>query len=314
MKYLNLKTNILNNNNKTIIYLLNLHQGGLCDFFKFCMHTIYLCEKYNYNLKIYVNTYLKKFININSKYLLNNNEINYLNEEKIFQNQIYYLKYYNNTNNTIENILNNYKNKYLIIQPTNFHTLKNIYFHLPVDLNFKDYITNKNIKNYFNILNFINFNKDIYNKLDNCLTENNLIKNNYICIHLRCGDKYLETKPLLGYCVSDVRFKNINIYQKKIKKTLSENENTKILFLCDNNVVKKIIKSKINNENLIILNNKIIHVGYKYNKNDKNIQEGFIDTLVDFLLLIYSKKNYCLSYSGFSIISSLLGNKELINL
>ena len=43
-----LKKNSFNKNDNefTIIYMLNYGQGGLCDFLKIGMHLIYICDKF----------------------------------------------------------------------------------------------------------------------------------------------------------------------------------------------------------------------------------------------------------------------------
>jgi hypothetical protein len=311
MNYQFQSINIFNNRQNSfpvIIFILNEHDGGLCDFLKFCLHAIYLCHKYNKNIKIHVNTYLYNFIDINNNFILNKYELNEL--QGIINDTTYYLKSYNIKKYNISEIFKLHNKKYLLVQPPDFFTCKNINFELPVDLNFKDYFTNNKMNNYFNILDFINFKEKIYHKYFQLINDLKITQYNYICIHLRCGDKYLEVKPLSGYCINDVRLKNIQEYIDKITNIVQES-NIPILFICDNNVVKNIIKQRF--DNVIIINSQIIHVGYKYN-NDSNIDIGFQDTLVDFLLLMYSKINYALSYSGFSILSSMLTNKNLISL
>lgn len=297
--------NFKNTGKLTVLYIYNNNEGGFCDFLKFCMHAIYLCKIHNLKIKIICNTYLNNFIDISEEYRFN---------ETILKRDMlkYDLRKYNNTNISFSQIVELHELEYLIIKPPYFFTLRNINFNLPVHLNFKDYEINNAFKKYNNIFDFLTIKKEIHEKCLDVLKLNHLKFKDYVCFHLRCGDKYLENKPTFGHCLSDNRLKYNpadlhNIIKTTIEEhNLSENE---CIFICDNNVIKNIIKTRFNN--MIILNTEIIHVGHEYNLSDKQVYKGFEDTLIDFLLLYYSKQNIALSYSGFSILPSLLSNKIL---
>jgi hypothetical protein len=134
---------------------------------------------------------------------------------------------------------------------------------------------------------------------------NNLIPsniNNYISIHLRLGDKYLETDKNFVYCVNDERV----FTEEKIFKFIEDNYNENIFFCCDNNSYKIKIKEKYNN--IIITNCNIGHTSLS-NTTSKQI----LDTLTEFYILSNSNLIFCGSYSGFSIVASKFNNIPIIN-
>lgn len=304
--YLDKIENFQNNGKFTVLYIYNNNEGGFCDFLKFCMHAIYLCKTYNLKIKIKCNTYLTNFIDISEEYIYDDT----IPSQDILK---YDLQNYNRTKISFDKIVEIHKLEYLIIRPPYFYRLKNIDFQLQVHLNFKDYTTNESFKKYNNIFDFIKIKKNIQEKCLDVLKTNSLEKNNYICFHLRCGDRYLENKPSSGHCLSDNRLSYKpgelqNVIKNIIRKNnLNENE---CIFICDSTVVKNIIKSNLND--IIVLNTKILHVGHKYNLSEIDIYDGFVDTMIDFLILYYSRETYALSYSGFSILPSLLSNKNVV--
>ena len=125
--------------------------------------------------------------------------------------------------------------------------------------------------------------------------------NNYISIHLRLGDKYLETENHYVLCKNDIRtFKEENIY-----KFIEENYSENIFFCCDNNNYKIKLKEKYNN--IIITNCDIGHSSLS-NTNKKQI----LDAITEFYILTNSKMIFAASQSGFSIVASKFNNISLI--
>lgn len=309
--------NLFNNNDKdqqTVLYYVDYRSGGLCDILKFLNLVIYLCEKHKLNLKILITTYLRHFLKIDKSLLFDLNDKNKINN--ILTKKTNWLKYYSQKHTTFRDFVNNYKNKYLIIDPVDLFRLRNIDYELPIDINYKDGFDQSNI--FYNILDFINFNDEVYNRYNDTIQKYNVTESFY-CIHLRCGDKYLESKPInTYYCGNDKRYNDINNIILRVKDAINSiddgntNKNSIILF-CDNSCVKKIIRSKF--KNIIIIDSNIIHVGYDYSKTDiehDKIKNGFIDTLVDFIYLINSKETHAITYSGFSLYSAFLSNKRVI--
>jgi len=126
---------------------------------------------------------------------------------------------------------------------------------------------------------------------------------NYISMHLRLGDKYLETDDKFVCCTGDSRiFSEENMY-----KFIEENYNKNIFFCCDNNNYKLKIKKKYNN--IIITNCEIGHSSLS-NTTKKQVLDG----ITEFYILSNSEIIYACSSSGYSIIASKFNNIPLINL
>ena len=122
---------------------------------------------------------------------------------------------------------------------------------------------------------------------------------NYISIHLRLGDKFLETDQKFIQCYEDTR----TYCEEEIFKAIEENNN--ILFLCDNQAYKLKIKNKYNHVH--ITNASIGHTCY-INTTEQQI----LDAITEFYLITQSEKVYAGSVSGFSIIASKFKNIPLI--
>ena len=125
---------------------------------------------------------------------------------------------------------------------------------------------------------------------------------NYISIHLRLGDKYLETDKNYIHCKEDTR----NFSEEKIYKFIENNYNKNIFFCCDNNSYKLKIKEKYNN--LIITNCDIGHTSLS-----NTTQKQVLDAVTELYILSNSETIYCGSNSGFSIIASKFNNIPIIN-
>ena len=126
----------------------------------------------------------------------------------------------------------------------------------------------------------------------------------YISIHLRMGDKFLETdKRFVKWCKNDTRhFSEENIY-----KFIQDNIDKNIIFFCDNNSYKLKIKNKY--QNIIIANSQIGHTSL-LNTTNKQI----LDTVTEFYVLSNSQVIYAASKSGFSSMASKVNNIEYIDL
>jgi hypothetical protein len=125
---------------------------------------------------------------------------------------------------------------------------------------------------------------------------------NYISIHLRLGDKFLETNRKYVQCKEDTR----DFSEEKLHKIIEENYDKNIFFCCDNNNYKLKLKEKYNN--IIITNCDIGHTSLS-NTTTKQVLDG----ITEFYILTNSKIIYSASYSGFSIVASRFNNIPLIN-
>jgi hypothetical protein len=124
----------------------------------------------------------------------------------------------------------------------------------------------------------------------------------YLSIHLRLGDKYLETEQKYIACKYDER----PFSEEKIHKFIEEHSNENIFFCCDNNAYKLKLKEKYNN--IIITNCQIGHTSLS-NTTPKQVLDG----ITEFYILTNSKQIFPASKSGFSIIASKFNNIPLLS-
>jgi hypothetical protein len=125
----------------------------------------------------------------------------------------------------------------------------------------------------------------------------------YISIHLRLGDKFLELEKDLIDCKEDTR----NFSEDNINKVIEVNTDKYIFFCCDNNLFRQNLKEKYNN--IIISNGKIGHTSYTITSNKQ-----ILDTITEFYILTKSKKIFGASQSGFSIVAANFNNIPYIKL
>lgn len=124
---------------------------------------------------------------------------------------------------------------------------------------------------------------------------------NYISIHLRMGDKFLEINKELIAMKNDARsFSKENLY-----KIIEDNSNKNIIFFCDNNSYKLEIKNKY--KNIIITNAQIGHTSYT-----TTTAKEVLDTITELYLLSNSQLIYAASASGFSKTAAMFKNVEYI--
>ena len=116
---------------------------------------------------------------------------------------------------------------------------------------------------------------------------------NYISIHLRLGDRFLETDINHIICKDDVRY----FSEEKIFKIIEENYDKNIFFCADNNSYKLRIKERYNN--IFITTCDIGHSGL-VNTTEKQI----LDSITEFYILTNSKMIYSGSISGYSLMAS----------
>ena len=127
---------------------------------------------------------------------------------------------------------------------------------------------------YFN--NIVESNVKHYNKSDE----------EYISIHVRCGDKFLDTDPKNVLCKHDQRFFDERTF-----------------FFCDNNKYKTAIKKEFYDVDLNIIFYEIGHTSL-----NGTTDQQIINTLTDFYIMAHSKELYYFSYSGFPVIAAKYKN------
>lgn len=118
-------------------------------------------------------------------------------------------------------------------------------------------------------------------------------------LHVRCGDMYLETKPSWNPCPKDDRYpRNL---PKKILQIL-EDIDTVLLLCSDNEHLKETMKEQF--PQILTMDTTIIHTGLRY-KDKRLFDQGLVDTLVEFLVMSYSRVIHTTSNSGFPQMAHL---------
>jgi len=125
----------------------------------------------------------------------------------------------------------------------------------------------------------------------------------YVSLHLRMGDKFLETDKRFVKCPKDER---IRASDKAIDMFIS-NINEPVIFFCDNHNKRLEIKERHNN--IIITDSEIGHTSLK-----NTTQKQTLDAVTDFYILTNSSQIYIASRSGFSKLASLFNNVPIIGI
>ncbi len=266
---------------KTIKYCYGMENGGIADFLKYLFHTLNIVEKNNCKLILEITHPIKKYLKINNDYL---------------SDQLYD-KFHKITaidrNKTISEILKEH-NKLKIVS-NDFYS-----FGINMELS-NSYDFSQSTDKYYNLFDYIDFNEEIYNII------NSYISDDYISIHARLGDKYLEIKPSCEYCINDDRNINPDICIKNISDIIKKNPNKKIYFFSDNNKFKNDMKTLFNE--LIIFNNDIINISNYY----QNIDYDYYlkNVIIEFMIIMKSSEIHALNHSGFTCISSYISKNKL---
>ena len=119
----------------------------------------------------------------------------------------------------------------------------------------------------------------------------------YISIHLRMGDKFLETNRKFIQCKDDER----PFDEQKLHKFINKNSDKCIMFFCDNNTFKQ--KIKLAHDFIFITNCNIGHTSHA-NTTEKQV----LDAVTEFFILTQSQEIFLTSYSGFPIVASKFNN------
>lgn len=267
---------------------------GIADFIRGSLLLYAICRMNN--TKYYINfenyPYLKQSFNIDNIHIpnVNKNEINLMS--------------YIGKSCFCDNIV---KKLSTILEQTGiYETASNI-----IEKNKNDLIM-KFKNDYF--LKVLVPSNNILNKIKNIYFKYGLSENNYISVHVRCGDYNLEKNTKATSKRSDRRFDvggklrhfmKINIAVMKFMK--DNNLNIPIVLHSDSKAFKE--KMLGINKTYICLDLKIEHTGHS---SEYNTAESYFDTIAEFYII--SKSRYILllnKYSGFSHIASLIENKPL---
>jgi len=205
------------------------------------------------------------------------------------------IKFYHKINNIeIEKYIK-LKYDFLYISLEEISKLKNVTIETP----FKYYYTNDKYNGNIHLNEIFYFDDIVKTNVKNILSP---LPINYISIHLRLGDQFLETDKKYVLCKDDKR----HFSEEKLYKFIEDNNDKNIIFFCDNNSAKLKVKNKYNN--IIISTSQIGHTSLS-NTTNKQI----LDSITDFYILSNSQLIYSASASGFSKMASKFNNIKFIS-
>ncbi len=254
---------------KKVIYVFNINNGGIGDYLKFFVCLLELCMKNDILLYLYINHLIGKYIKLKYPVMQLDNEQYGLCQKEQIPRIKYLLK-----NHDIK--------KYHIVSPCMVNKILYEYTEI----------------NNFPLNNIFYFTENIKNK-SLMITCNK----KYISIHLRLGDKFLETDKNFVVCQNDTR----EYDESKIFNFLEHNNDKNIYFFCDNDNYRQKIKKNFDFVN--ITNLKIGHTSLS-----NTTEEECFNSVVEFYILSNSEKIYKASNSGFSLLASRFHNIEICDI
>jgi hypothetical protein len=305
--------NFLNYNLKktSVIYRFN-NNRGYGDFIRGLSTSFLISILTNKNLYIDTSSNFKKILSFPLLEINENNQKNIFNLDLLdyMDNNNDIRKYVNIIKN--ENLMDYFMNKNIIITSNTsiLSILKNNnYYNINTLIQFmKDFYIN-----FFKFfpLNIINNNSDNNNDSDDNSNNNSPFKEEYIGIHIRCGDKFLVNNLKNYKFQYDDRIKDFNEVEKQLIKLKYFYPNQKFFICSDNNNIYDIAR-RIFNENLYTIST----------NNVENIHSIFIDDskfhLLEHMILEHyylTKSKYIIAtYSQFSMTASLIGNIPLFSI
>lgn len=149
-------------------------------------------------------------------------------------------------------------------------------------------------------------------KLESIYLQENIRPKQYVCVHIRTGDRILEFEQNGSQTSSDYR---INYNSDDVVTTFHQNIQTwkhkfgfnlPIYILSDSLILRKALLPL--DTSYHTLNTQIQHTANGFGKNN---EESYCSTVTEFYFLQNAHTIYMPIYSGFSHIASVLGNCEL---
>lgn len=250
-----------------VVYNFQIGQGGIGDNIKFFMYALSLCIKHNYKLYYLVNNIsIEKYIQLkHAKMYIRHDEIDFTHNVS-----------------DINSIASLPKNTYNIVSPYLFYST---FTYDGIDIIGQD---------------VFEFSEEVRRNSLHILPQ---MITNYISIHLRLGDRYLETDKTFVPCCNEERYYD----EKRLCDLIEANVDKTILFFCENNNYKLQLKSKYNH--IIITSCQIGHTGL-LNTTEKQT----LDTITELYLMSNSDTIVAASNSGFSLVASKFKNIPLVNI
>ena len=203
------------------------------------------------------------------------------------------MKIYHKKNNLpIESYIK-FKYEFMNITPEEISKLDNYVIKKP-----NDYYNNDKYKDGIPLKEVFYFDDSVKLNVQNVIP---FLPKKYISIHLRLGDKYLETDENFIVVKHDTR----SYSEEKLYQFIEEHSSHNIIFFCDNNSFKLKVKDDYNH--IFITKTEIGHTSLK-----NTTQKQTLDAITDFYLLSESEFIYAASFSGFSKMAADFNKIEII--
>ena len=145
---------------------------------------------------------------------------------------------------------------------------------------------------------------DVFKFTDEVVQNKKTILNHegdYICMHVRLGDKFLETSKDNVIVKHDTR----SFDEKLVNDFIKNNQDKTIVMMSDNKAFREKIKGY--HDNVKITTGKIGHTGL----SGMLLSTETLDAITELYILTKSKKVVVCTESGFPIISKFFDNTEL---
>jgi hypothetical protein len=252
---------------KTIVYSFTLGEGGIGDYIKFFSYLLCFCIKHKFKLKHFVtDAYILNYIKLkkNGMYVT----VADIDKQKISKFS---------TPVSVEQLINIDSTKIYFICPFNLYNICSL-SDITIKLDDIFYFSTEIVDNSY--------------KLTNC--------QDYISVHVRLGDEFLETDKKFIQSGGDKR--NYNL--ENICRCIENNSDKKILLFCDNMSFKVMLKEKY--QFIKVTNGEIGHTSL-FNTTKKQM----LDAITEFYLLTKSQKIYAGSHSGFSQLAAKFNHSQI---
>jgi len=279
-------------------YANNSNPTGFGDFIRSCFFIIQFSIKYNFDYEILINHPIAEFLQnyaseyFNSKIL--NKSLN--NTVHIFSDTNWTETIFDKQNNIQQFILSKQKYNlfihYLCSLPIINNTIFSYNIFFPID--------NISLELIDKIKFIFEPSREIIQCVDETLLYLDLVKNNFLVLHIRSGDSYLKGENKI---FNSLYFE---IIKNEIIEIIFNNKDKSVLLIADNNEIKYLLRDKFPHFKLYFKD--ITHLGEGVELEREKVK----NTLLDFYLMSYATAIYSFtSYphgTGFSYWCSKLYN------
>ena len=279
--------------------------SGFGDFIRSCFFIVQFCMKFHFDYKIIVNhpiaDFLEYFRTIYKKIKTNRSLQTQFQHIQMFTENNFIKSKYNANHYIQKYILSGEKVNdfvdYICQLPISNHTVYSYNIFFPYNESHPTIYQNIHPILCSQVSSFFKPTKEINQEIDTILQQCSLIKHQFIVLHIRSGDKYLNK----NYKLFDTQyFKTICNEINNILHSFTNvrENNINILLISDNNEIKLLLKKEFPFIKFLI--NNITHTGEKVVLEYEKVK----NTMVDFFLMSNASAIYSFTVyshgSGFS--------------